>query len=446
LSFGCSSTGAKAKDDHTKAGWSQDAPISLEDRHESVSEGKLDLHVSRPQQAAHYPSQALRLEATVTNRGPGEVVVPLNQQGFEVMVNERWYSWEHSWGHGADPIVPDETKYSPLEEGQSRRVEMALTGTGYPSAGRWYEKGDFQTLGRLPMPLRLSAGGEYTIRIALPVKEATQEHQSHSRVVSAPIRVRFADGEDEFKKFMDAVESGDIQSVAELLRKHPYFAQARDFWKIPLNTAIIEDHLEVAITLLDAGANPNEQDVISGYTALHHAVRSTRGEMVDILLGHGAYPRIRNYLKMTPFGLAILRSNYEAAHRLMPDDAGSRLWAQIAAGDIEAVRQALNQQPELAQSHLEGAATPLHLAVEKGRMEIARLLLSSGADINATEFMGWTPLIVAAYYGQLECAKLLLEHGAAMDIKTHRIGMTALDYAKRHSHNEIVALLTHRIQ
>jgi ankyrin repeat protein len=416
-------------------------PASLETFQLSTPDTRLDLRITRPPQAVHYPSQALRFEVTVTNRGPGDVVVPLNQQGFEVGVNGRWYHWEHS----DSIVVPDKKRYSPLSKGQSHPVEIALSGTGYPNAGRWYEKGDFKTLGYLPRPLRFKPGREYSILITLPPEQRTR-HQALVRTSSSQLHVRIADGTDYFEEFMKAVECGDNQSVTELLAKHPHFAQARGFWKIPLNTAIIEDHLEVALILLHSGANPNMQDVLSGYTALHHAVRSSRVEMVDVLLAHGADPGIRNYLKFTPFGLAILRSNDEAAQKLMPDDAGSRLWAQIAVGNLEAVRRILDQQPELVQSHLEGAATPLHLAVRKGHIEIAKLLLSSNADVNARDFRGWTPLMLAAYYNHLDCAELLLVNGAKRDIKTLHTDITALDYAKRCGHEQMIALLTPKIQ
>ena len=429
-------TGCTVQSEQHRSEPNSDASARQQERLRSIPGMMVDLRLEGPRQAVHYPSQALRLTVGMKNHGP-EFMAPSTQQCFEVVVNERWYGWEH----GADPFVPDEARYCRLARGDSGSVEIALTGTGYPNAGRWHEEEASRTPLHLPMPLQFSAGREYTIRLAMPAKKGTQERRPVTRVVSSPIRVRIADGEDKFEEFLDAVESGDIQSVVERLQKHPYFAQARGLWKIPLNTAIIKGHFDIAGLLLDRGVNPNMLDAVTGYTALHHGASAGNMEMVETLLAEGADPRIRNFVKMTPFGLAIAKKDYELAMRIMPADAGSQLWAHIATGDLDAVRESLADQPELAGSHLEGGATPLHLAVQRREIDIAKLMLSAGADVNATDCKGWTPLMSAAIRNRLDCVELLLEHGAATDIKSHHFDMTALDYAKQADHTEMIALL-----
>jgi len=60
--------------------------------------------------------------------------------------------------------------------------------------------------------------------------------------------------------------------------------------------------------------------------------------------------------------------------------------------------------------------TPLHLAAEHGFLDVARLLLEHGADVNAIGKSGWTPLHVAAVNGRMAIVRLLLEHGADVDV------------------------------
>ena len=56
--------------------------------------------------------------------------------------------------------------------------------------------------------------------------------------------------------------------------------------------------------------------------------------------------------------------------------------------------------------------TPLYSAANKGYLEIVKLLIENGADINKSNNDGWTPLYSAADKGHLEVVKLLIENGA----------------------------------
>nr|WP_184891152.1 ankyrin repeat domain-containing protein [Candidatus Cardinium hertigii] len=74
--------------------------------------------------------------------------------------------------------------------------------------------------------------------------------------------------------------------------------------------------------------------------------------------------------------------------------------------------------------------TPLHLAVYRGNIALARLFLEKGADVNAkindTFFKGkrdpsfhnyqGTPLHLAAYHGNIQMAKLLVAYGAILNL------------------------------
>ena len=75
-----------------------------------------------------------------------------------------------------------------------------------------------------------------------------------------------------------------------------------------------------------------------------------------------------------------------------------------------------------------------------GLTDIAKLLLESGANVNACDNDGTTPLTGAALKGHVEVAKLLIEAGADVNSKNNN-GQTALMYASYNGQTEIVKML-----
>lgn len=61
--------------------------------------------------------------------------------------------------------------------------------------------------------------------------------------------------------------------------------------------------------------------------------------------------------------------------------------------------------------------TPLMLATVKGSLELIKLFLDRGADIEIKDSLGITPLICAVQSGQLNAFYILLHRGAKIDVK-----------------------------
>ena len=74
--------------------------------------------------------------------------------------------------------------------------------------------------------------------------------------------------------------------------------------------------------------------------------------------------------------------------------------------------------------------TSLHKAAQNGHKDVVELLISQGADVNATDMFGKMPIHFAAgeesKSSNLEIVKLLLEKGARLD-KKDIYGNTPLD-------------------
>ena len=60
-------------------------------------------------------------------------------------------------------------------------------------------------------------------------------------------------------------------------------------------------------------------------------------------------------------------------------------------------------------------AALLYDACEKGKVDVARLLLDKGAEVDRADKDGATPLYIACQQGHVDVARLLLERGAVVD-------------------------------
>jgi ankyrin repeat protein len=84
--------------------------------------------------------------------------------------------------------------------------------------------------------------------------------------------------------------------------------------------------------------------------------------------------------------------------------------------------------------------TALHFTAWLNRYEIAQLLIEAGAKIEARGVYSWTPLHRAACYNRVDVARLLIENGADIEAKT-KDGRTALHLAAQGNSLKLAKLL-----
>ncbi|MBQ4875150.1 MAG: ankyrin repeat domain-containing protein, partial [Rickettsiaceae bacterium H1] len=84
--------------------------------------------------------------------------------------------------------------------------------------------------------------------------------------------------------------------------------------------------------------------------------------------------------------------------------------------------------------------TPLFLAVCNGHTEIVKALIDAGVDVDAQDGFNWTALMYVAREGNSDIAKLLIDSGANVNAKG-RLNRTPLFLAVCNGHTEIVKAL-----
>jgi len=123
------------------------------------------------------------------------------------------------------------------------------------------------------------------------------------------------------------------------------------------------------------------------------------------------------------------------------DDFTSAVWKN----DVAAAKRALDQGAS-PNTPLSDGSTPLVVAVAFGRADLAELLISHGADVNARggpKELQVPPLGMAATTGSVEMAELLLNRGADLEA-ADSIGSTPIDEAAGQDRLKMVALLASR--
>jgi ankyrin repeat protein len=163
--------------------------------------------------------------------------------------------------------------------------------------------------------------------------------------------------------------------------------------------------------LLEAGADVNAATLV-GATPLFPAVNVSE-EMTRLLLDKGADANRATLSGVTP----IMFTRDAAVVQLL-----------VARGADVRARSKVGE-------------TALMDAAARGDLAAAKLLLERGADVNAIDHRGYTPLIFAAHYDgdAVELVRLLLSRGADIDAKAE--GETALSLAARRGETEVTRVL-----
>ncbi|CAK4479061.1 unnamed protein product [Aphanomyces euteiches] len=219
----------------------------------------------------------------------------------------------------------------------------------------------------------------------------------------------------------------------------------------PLYWASLRGHLETVKELLSSGARAdisNHRDE----TALHKAAEHGHFNIVKELLAHNANVNKQTYEDKTALYWASARGNLEivkillekkAKASIVNENCETPLFRAIVEGHFDIVVALLEaSDPSVNKANYEDA-TPLHEASKKGKLDIVKLLLDHGADVDSTDQDGFTALEWASYNGYFEIVKILLHHDASVNT-ADKDGMTALMWATRFKYDEIVnELLTH---
>ncbi|XP_045468094.1 ankyrin repeat domain-containing protein 17-like isoform X2 [Harmonia axyridis] len=244
------------------------------------------------------------------------------------------------------------------------------------------------------------------------------------------------------------------EKVVEILMNHSadIEAQSERTKDTPLSLACSGGRYEVVDMLLKRNANKEHRNV-SDYTPLSLAASGGYVNIIKLLLNHGAEinSRTGSKLGISPLMLAAMNGHTAAVKLLL--DMGSDINAQIETnrntaltlacfqGRHEVVSLLLDRKANVEHRAKTGL-TPLMEAASGGYVEVGRVLLDKGADVNATPVPSSrdTALTIAADKGHVRFVELLLCRGALVEVKNKK-GNSPLWLAANGGHLAVVELL-----
>jgi uncharacterized protein len=239
--------------------------------------------------------------------------------------------------------------------------------------------------------------------------------------------------------FIDAVKSGNVQTIRTLLKQHP-------------------------------DINAQEAD---GMTALHWAVRNDDSESAQLLIRAGANVKAANRYGVTPIALAATNGNGVLVEALLKAGADANtalpegetvLMTASRAGNADAVKALIAHGANVNAKEQWQEQTALMWAAAENHAAAIKALVAAGADLNAhskvlsfpdykyeTNGMavfllphgGWTALMYAARQNGVDAAAALADSKADLNA-VDADGTTALEVAIINLHYDLASLLLNK--
>ena len=318
------------------------------------------------------------------------------------------------------------------------------------------------------LPIQLT-NGDYHFR---GWRDVPREHPIRARAVLDYLRTRGANcdlctachiGHREQVNLLLAADPGAANRADEYISYYPCSGT-------PLRNAAAAGHIDIVKRLLKTGADPNlpEEAIAPEGQALYGAAANGHYEIAEILLQHGAYPNVDVESSGDTLSRVMANDDKKMLELLCAHGAAQDIDMLAYYNDVKTAAAVFAVAPEKAdhpQALANAAAEDNHAFVKlllryqptlpkrlvfpawalRGKsIALMELLFTHGYDPNRRNWLGIGPLHELAKQGNVEMVRVFLEHGAEIDQRDEDLQSRPLAWAARAGQRDMVEFLLSR--
>lgn len=213
-------------------------------------------------------------------------------------------------------------------------------------------------------------------------------------------------------------------------------------------------NIKKAEILLKNGMDINQKNN-SGQTPLMKVVLNpftkerNKLEFIKMLLKEKADVNLRDKEDKTIYIISKERSLNNISKLLLEFGAKEEIYSLDPGGLVQAL---MNKEYEQAKimikngvevNFISGEFSPLMCSIKN--VEIMKLLLEKGADVNLANKMNMTALTMAVMYNKADAVKLLIENNADVNVVSTLNDQTPLMFALQNKNNAIIKMLKEKV-